>query len=55
MTTNEIDRDEASARVAQIAAEGARARAPRPSSKPNGQWKIATIKQDPTYHDTKDE
>jgi sulfite reductase (ferredoxin) len=40
VTTNEIGHEDASARVAQIAAEGARARAPRPSSKPNGQWKI---------------
>ena len=40
MTISDIGQDDASARAALIATEGARARAPRPSSKPNGQWKI---------------
>lgn len=46
MTTGEIsptsdtEPGDATARAALIASEGARARAPRPSSKPNGQWKI---------------
>lgn len=32
--------DAAASRAARIATEGARARAPRASSRPNGQWKI---------------
>ncbi len=41
MTINDATTGEAAAsRAARIASEGARARAPRPSSRPNGQWKI---------------
>lgn len=39
-TTGDVEHGQGSARAALIATEGARARAPRPSSKPNGQWKI---------------
>ncbi|HAQ60292.1 MAG TPA: sulfite reductase, partial [Microbacterium sp.] len=40
VTISDIGQDSPADRAARIAAEGARARAPRPSSKPNGQWKI---------------
>ena len=39
-TAGDVRQADSASRAALIAAQGARARAPRPSSKPNGQWKI---------------